>query len=96
MKTINELYNEVVVNDQLKQELADAAQENKVIEFFAVHGVDTTAEEVSEYLHRLYPTTPELTDDELDAVAGGEITSREFFLSVFLSMFHCAITHLDV
>ena len=45
MKTVDELYYEVVANEELKAAFAAAAKENKLAEFLKAQGCDATAEE---------------------------------------------------
>ena len=50
MKTVDELYYEVVANEELKAAFAAAAKENKLAEFLKAQGCDATAEEAAEFL----------------------------------------------
>lgn len=50
MKTVDELYYEVVANEELKAAFAAAAKENKLAEFLKAQGCDATAEEAEEFL----------------------------------------------
>lgn len=74
MKSLHELYEEVKAGDELKKALAAAVKADKVTEFLKDHGCDSTAEELKEFvaekLNRGKPMR-ELSEDELDRVAGG-------------------------
>ena len=70
MKTVDELYYEVVANEELKAAFAAAAKENKLAEFLKAQGCDATAEEAAEFLEARQSAEGELSDDELDAVCG--------------------------
>ena len=77
MKTVDELYYEVVANEELKAAFAAAAKENKLAEFLKAQGCDATAEEAEEFLEARQSAEGELSDDELDAVAGGDCGAVE-------------------
>ena len=69
MKSIEELYKEVMENEALKAEFATAYREGNVSEFLKKHDCDATAEEVSEYVNGVKDEA--LSLDDLDNVAGG-------------------------
>lgn len=68
--TIEELYGKVLADDELKAELAKAAANHTVGEWAAAQGVDATEEELFAYAQAAMQEQ-ELTDDQLDQVAGG-------------------------
>ena len=51
MKTLEELYNEILADEGLKEQLKAAAKENKVEEFFKAQGCEATIEEVKEFIN---------------------------------------------
>ena len=50
MKTIENLYNEVQGNDDLKKEFVTSFKEGKVEEFLKAHDCNATAADVQEFL----------------------------------------------
>lgn len=68
MKTLQELYNELIASDELKTAFAEAAKDGKAQEFLKAHGCEATMEELTAFLKG---RTGELCDEELDQVAGG-------------------------
>ena len=71
MKTLQELYNEVIASDELKKEFLEAGKNGKAEEFIKVHGCDATLDEIKAFLENLTKTDKELSADELENVAGG-------------------------
>ena len=73
MKTIQELYSEVIVSDEQKKALVEAMKANKLEDFLKAHGCEATAEEIKEYIEaKAAEDTPiELSEDELEQVVGG-------------------------
>ena len=89
MKTLQELYNEILASDDLKQAFIEATKLGKVQEFLKAHGCDVTAEDLKSFLAQ---QTGELSDDELDNAAGGGISltkGLEAALSTFSSGIGC-------
>ena len=84
MKTLQELYTEIMGSDELKKAFLEAAKGGKVADFLKANGCEATAEEIKAFLKE--KADQELSDDELDSVAGGtcnDTTTRETFMSVF-------------
>ena len=80
MKTIQELYKEVIASDELKKEFMEATRDEKeakkkVGEFLKKHGCDATIEEVKAFFEE--KLEGELDEDDLEAVAGGKIDDSE-------------------
>ena len=73
MKTVQELYSEVIASDKLKKAFVKAMKANKLEDFLKANGCEATAEEVQEFLAaKAAADTPiELTDDQLKFVAAG-------------------------
>lgn len=69
MKTIDELYKEVMGNEELKEEFLAAVQNNTGGAFLKNHGCEASLPEVMEYINGL--KTVELSEDDLETVAGG-------------------------
>ncbi len=67
MKTLDELYKEVSENEDLKKEYASLKSEEEINNFLKANDCDATASDVQAFLNK----GGEITDDELDNVAGG-------------------------
>lgn len=67
MKTINEFYQEVLNNEDLKKEYENVKTDEELDDFLKSHDCEGNAEEVKAFLKG----DQEITDDELDNVAGG-------------------------
>ena len=94
MKTLDQLFAEVLGNDELKKEFATAAKDGKVVEFAAAHDVQTTQEEIKAFLQEQQKKMGELSDEELDNVAGG-CNGFEGVLSVMSVGVYCALSAID-
>ena len=76
MKTLQELYKEVISSDELKQEFLEASKSKEELEsFLKNHGCDASFEDLSEFLKER--SGGELSDDELEFVAGGSKAGTE-------------------
>ena len=74
MATLEEIYQQVVADDDAKAALAEAAKTPEGLQaFLAERGCDASPEEVAEFLRAKAAagTEGEIADDELDGVAGG-------------------------
>ena len=74
MKTLQELFDEVMGSDELKRAFVEAMKTTDIESFLKQNGCDATAEELAEFLAQKSASedTPiELSDDALEAVAGG-------------------------
>ena len=90
MKTLEELYAEAAVSEELKAELVAAAKENKLGEFLKAQGCEATEAEVAEFLKSKQSAEGEVADEELDAVAGG-CNKDEAIMSAISLGVACAI-----
>ena len=81
MKTLQELYTEIMASDELKKSFVQASKENKQLEFIKEHGVETTAEELNSFLAEKakIAENKKLSAEELDNVAGGACDMRSAF-----------------
>ena len=75
MKTLQELYKEVIASDELKNEFVNAAKDEEnakknVEEFLKKHGCDATFEELQLFFEG--KAEEELSEEEMEAVAGGK------------------------
>lgn len=71
MKTIQELYSEVLKNEELKKAFSKAVQDRTVEDFLKSHGCEASKEDVAAFLKEQQAKTGELADNELEDVAGG-------------------------
>ncbi len=85
MKTLQELYNEVIKSDELKKEFLESGKNGKALDFIKSHGCDATEAEIKAFLEAQTQADKELSVDELENAAGGTCngaTSREACYSV--------------
>ena len=69
MKTLEQLYEEIQADSELKKEYVKAAGDKKVIDFLKAHDCDATEAELGAFISS--KKNKELDDDELDMVSGG-------------------------
>ena len=81
MKTLQDLYSEVIANDELKNEFMEAAKDGRTTEFLKAHGCEATVEELAAFMKER--ESGELSDEELDDAAGGcnDRTEKEAAIS---------------
>lgn len=72
MKTMQELYNEVMADKELKAQFVEAANAGKLEAFLKEHGCEATAEEVKAFLEAKANEDAPLSFDELENAAGGD------------------------
>ena len=98
MKTLQELYNEVIQSDELKKEFLEAGKNGKAEEFIKAHGCDATLDEIKTFLEEQNKADKELSADELENVAGGtcnDETRKEVGISIFSGGIVCATKALE-
>ena len=84
MKTIEELFSEVMANDELKKEFC-ALKPEEVENFAEKHGCKATFDEIKTFLTEKSAKSGELSDEEIERVAGGnKISGRDIVLSISL------------
>ena len=96
MKTLQELYTEIIGSEELKKSFAEAAKGGKLADFLKENGCEATAEEIKAFLQE--KSNQPLSEEELDSVAGGgcnETTKAEAFLSVVTVGLVCAYAAID-
>ena len=73
MRTLQELYQEIIQSDELRQAFAEAAKsEEDVLAFAKTNGVETTLEEINAFMQKQIQADDErLSLDELENAAGG-------------------------
>ena len=93
MKTIQELYNEVMGSQELKAQFIESTKAGKLIDFLKAHGCEATLEEVKAFLKAKSEEDAPLSLNELDNAAGGACSSKidgEVRLSIFTVGIGCA------
>lgn len=70
MKTLEEFYKEICLNNELKNQLLDLKAE-EIVDFAEKHGCYTTLDEVKRFFYSTVKKT-ELSDQELAQVTGGD------------------------
>ena len=73
MKTVQELYSEVIASDELKKALVEAMKAGKLEDFLKEHGCEASEMEIKEFIEaKAAEDTPiELSEDELKQVTAG-------------------------
>ena len=71
MKTLEDLYKEVMASDELKKAFAQAAKDKKVADFLKAQGCDATEEEFKAFLVEKAKNDKALSEEDLENVAGG-------------------------
>ena len=82
MKTLEELYNEVMASDELKKEFCSLKPE-EVEGFAEKHGCKATFDEIKTFLTEKSSSFGELSDEEIEQVSGGKTAK---FIEVFASI----------
>ncbi len=83
--TLQEMYDKVMASEELKKSFAEAAQDRSKLEaWLKSNGSNATVEQVGEFL-KSKQTSGEVSDDELENVAGGS-DSVDVTLSVVLKV----------
>ena len=90
MKTVEELYREVLASEALKKEFL-ALRPEEIEGFAAKYGCEAKLDEIRAFFEAQKNKTGELSDDELDQVAGGKgVDTVEVVVSVFTVGIGCA------
>ena len=71
MKTVQDLYKEVMASEELKKTFAQAAKDNKVSDFLKAQGCDATEDELKAFIQEKAGSDKPLSEDDLENVAGG-------------------------
>ena len=73
MKTMQELYTEIVASDELKKAFVEALKVGRLGDFLRAHDCEATEDEVGEFMEakEAEDAPLELSDNELKRVAGG-------------------------
>lgn len=73
MKSLEELYNEVKENEEMKKAFVTAFKEGKTEEFLKANDCDSSVSDVNAFLNSAKSETA--SDDDLAKIAGGGCTS---------------------
>jgi len=81
MKSLQELYDEVMGDDALKKSFAEAMLEGEAESFLSEHDCEATSEELREFIEtKAKESDPtELSSAELAAIAGGETFGTSYY-----------------
>lgn len=71
MKSLKELYTEVIASEELKTAFAAALKTGSLDAFLKANGCDATSTEAATFIKERQAREVELAEQELDAVAGG-------------------------
>ena len=75
MKTLQELYKEILASDELKKAFLEAAEDGRMVEFIKAQGCDATEEDLKVFVKE-QAKSRSVSDEELDNVAGGTCNER--------------------
>lgn len=94
MKTIQDLYNEVIESDELKKEFLKAARNGNLVDFVKSHDCDASEDDLKVFTEAFNRDKRELSHEELENVAGGtcnKSTRNEALASVFSVGLVCGV-----
>ena len=91
MKTIRELYSEVLKSEELKKAFSEAVQNKTVEDFLKSQGCEASMEDVAAFLKEQQAKTGQLADNELDNVAAGGCNETEAVISACSLGVACAV-----
>ena len=77
MKALNDLYTEVIASDALKAEFMALKTPEDIVAFAKKNGCETTLEDIKAFFEEKQKASGELSEDELEQVAGGKSASWE-------------------
>ena len=75
LKTLQELFQEMSENDELKQKFIEAVNFGNAEDFAKAQGTDATAEEINTFLEEMFQKPEKMSLDELEQVSGGSLQS---------------------
>ena len=92
MKSLQELYDEILASDELKQEFGEAVKsEETIAQFLKNHDCDASLEDLSAFLKEQLSKTQELDEQAMDQVAGGGVGTGIVVASSILLPIACAL-----
>ena len=91
MKTLQELYTEIMNSNALKTEFLTLTTPEEIVAFAEKNGCTATLQEIKAFFEEQAAATGELTDAELAQVAGGKsVMWQEALISVLSVGTYCA------
>ena len=82
MKTLQELYTEVMDSDALKIEFLALTTPEEIVAFAEKNGCTATPEEIKIFLEEKSAAAGELSDENMAMVAGGAVFTPDFHTPV--------------
>ena len=82
MKTLQELYTEVMNSDALKTEFLALTTPEEIVAFAEKNGCPATLEEIKSFFEEQSAAAGELSDEKMAMVAGGAVFTPEFYTPV--------------
>ena len=96
MKTLDELYAEVMNSEELKNEFLTLKAPEDIVAFAAKNGCTATLDEIKAFFEEKAKAAGELSEDDLAQVAGGKgFNISEALWSTFTAGILCAINVLQ-
>ena len=87
MKTIQELYDEIMGNQELKAKFIEAANAGTQKEFLKEHGCEATLDELAAFLKEKIEEDAPLSLDELENSAGGGCSKKNEEITISVCTF---------
>ena len=95
MKSLQELYDEILASDELKQEFCEAVKaEETTAAFLKSHDCDASVNVLAAFLKELLADKKELSEQEMEQIADGDNLAALIITSVLI-FFICAAQKLD-
>ena len=92
MKTLNELYTEVIASDALKAEFLALKTPEDIVAFAKKNGCDATLDDIKAFFEEKQKSSGELSEEDLEQVAGGKSASGgEAAMSIVLFGIGCVV-----
>ena len=95
MKSLQEIYDEIIASDELKSSFLAAAKQgqDKVVDFLKANGCDAAFEEVKAFLEEKSNDLKDVSDEELSNIAGGKPEGSAVKNAVlsFATVFGCVV-----
>ena len=92
MKTLNELYAEVIASDSLKAEFLALKTPEEIVAFAKKYGCDATLDDIKTFFEEKQKSSGELSEEDLEQVAGGKSANGDEMLISICGPVVCMIT----
>ena len=86
MKTLNELYTEVIASDALKAEFLALKTPEEIVAFAKKNGCDATLDDIKAFFEEKQKAAGELSEVALEQVAGGKSANFDEAMMSFLTL----------